>query len=759
MGRRRKRGYLNFGLKLESLLSIGALLLILTGLLTLVSFFVQAADVNSVIQEKLNNLFGNGVFFVPLLLIFTGLMLLGTFRLPFLKMRVLLGLLLFGVSFLGLNHFLVLDEVETSALAVNNGGGEIGLKINDFVVQNFSKVGAFIIFLFSLLIAGLIIFNTSLAQISRIFSRVLIFFRDKISELAPRLEKKEKSVKESHLAPEKIKPMETTSAINEVEIVPMLADGLRKSKTEIRLEEGGQKAPEEGIKIVPPPSGPVVLRTEVVKENEPVKSPAHGETVVNLPFNDEIWEYPPLSLLSDAPTKEANRGDVARNAQIIESTLGSFGVKSKVVEVNKGPAVTQYALESAQGTKIVKIKSLQNDLAMALASTTGSVRIEAPIPGKSLVGIEVPNFSPSLVSLKSVLTSAAIKNSHSKLMVALGHDVAGDPMVADIDRMPHILIAGSTGSGKSTLIHAFLATLLFRCSPSEVKLILVDTKRVELTEYNDIPHLLTPVITEPEKVLASLKWSIAEMERRYKLFQSAKVRDIGGYNELSGFQALPYIVILIDELADLMQLAPVEVEKSICRLAQLARATGIHLVLSTQRPEVRVITGLIKANIPCRISFNVVTQIDSRVIIDQVGAEKLLGRGDMLYVPPDTAKPMRIQGVYVSPVELRRLIDFLKQSKITPEYKEEVIETAAVKPEDLGQSDDNLFQEAIKVVCEYDRASASLLQRRLKIGYARAARLLDDLEVRGIIGAADGAKPREVFIHGSDSVISPAVEE
>jgi len=477
------------------------------------------------------------------------------------------------------------------------------------------------------------------------------------------------------------------------------------------------------------------------------------EPVSNLPTEGKLWRYPPLSLLSDKTAAKADRGDLKQNAQTIEKTLDSFGVRAKVAEVNLGPAVTQYALEIPSGTKISKITTLQNDLALALATPTGTVRIEAPIPGKSLVGLEIPNKSLEVVSLKSVLTSQVMQNAKSKLTVALGLDVAGNPVVIDLAKMPHVLVAGTTGSGKSVLINSFITSLLFRTSPNELKLIIVDPKRVELADYNDVPHLLTPIIVDVEKILSALRWAITEMDRRYKLFSQAQVRNISGYNELSGFQALPYIVIIVDELADLMSFAPVEVEDAIIRLAQMARATGIHLVLATQRPSVDVITGLIKANIPCRIAFNVSSMVDSRVILDQPGAEKLLGQGDMLYLPPDVSKPVRIQGVFTSDSEIQSLIKFLKESGVAPHYATEVIEmTFSKKMEGQRGRDgqDDLFEEAVRTVCQYDRASASLLQRRLRIGYARAARLLDELESSGIVGPGEGAKPRDVLLRNAE---------
>lgn len=481
-----------------------------------------------------------------------------------------------------------------------------------------------------------------------------------------------------------------------------------------------------------------------------------SEKLVSNLLGDGIWEYPPLDLLSDAPEKKAERGDIKRIASIIEKTLQSFGIEARVSEINLGPAVTQYALEIALGTKVSKITALSNDLALATEAPTGQIRIEAPIPGRNLVGIEIPNRSLEIVTLKTMLSSNAIQKGRSKLTVALGLDVSGNPVVTDIAKMPHVLIAGTTGSGKSVLINSFISSLLFRASPSEIKLILIDPKRVELTGYNGIPHLLTPVIVEVEKILSSLKWAMGEMDRRYKIFAERGVRNIDSYNELSGFQALPYIIIFIDELADLMAFAPVEVEDAIARIAQMARATGIHIVVSTQRPSVDVITGLIKANIPCRIAFNVSSMIDSRVIIDMPGAEKLLGRGDMLYIPPDQAKPTRIQGSFVSEKEVKRLVDYLKNKTPVVEYTEAVTtQPVVLKKAGMGGNGRDVFlEEAIRVVCQYDRASASLLQRRLKVGYARAARILDELEGMGIVGAAEGSKPREVLMRNPEEIIA-----
>lgn len=502
---------------------------------------------------------------------------------------------------------------------------------------------------------------------------------------------------------------------------------------------------------------PTNQKTQLNPKSTPQET-LEQKLVSNVPGEEMIWKYPNLDILGEVESGKAERGDIKGNAAIIEKTLESFGVTARVVEVNLGPAVTQYALEVALGTKLSKITALERDLALALSAPTGTIRIEAPIPGRNLVGIELPNRSAEFVTLRRILESEEMRGNKSKLAVSLGLDVSGKPIIADIARMPHILIAGQTGSGKSVCINSFLASILFRSAPTDVKLILVDPKRVELTGYNGIPHLLTPVIVEPEKVVNSLRWVMAEMDRRYKLFSEAGARNIDSYNEMSGFQALPYIVLFIDELADIMLFSPVEVEDAITRIAQMSRATGIHMVLATQRPSVDVITGLIKANIPSRIAFAVASQVDSRVILDTQGAEKLLGRGDMLYLPPEAAKPVRIQGAFVNDKEINSLVSFIKNQGVSPQYTEEV--TTMAKPGTVnvagvsGEVDD-FFKDAVKVVCRYDKASSSLLQRRLSVGYARAARIMDQLEAAGVVAPSDGSsKPREVLVQNAEEFLS-----
>ncbi len=507
------------------------------------------------------------------------------------------------------------------------------------------------------------------------------------------------------------------------------------------------------------------IKEEPAKSAIPPKSPdkkdgtMNDKLVLNKPLEMGVWEYPPLSLLS-VHAGRRDTGDVKKIAKTIEDTLQSFGIKSRVSEINVGPSVTQYALEIALGTKLSKITGLSNDLALATEAPTGQIRIEAPIPGRNLVGIEIPNRSLEIVSLKTMLESPQMQKAKTKLAVPLGLDVSGTPVVADLARMPHVLIAGTTGSGKSVMVNSIVASILFRASPTEVRFIMIDPKRVELTGYNDIPHLMSPVVVEAQQAVSALKWAMKEMDRRYVQFQDSGVKNIDSYNELAGFQALPYIVILIDELADLMSLAAVEVEDSIARLAQMARATGIHLVLATQRPSVDVLTGLIKANIPCRISFNVSSMVDSKVIIDQPGSEKLLGRGDMLYVPPDQAKPTRIQGTFVSDQDVKRVVNFIKSRGVPVQYTTEVVEQqvhlgrGGTSAGEGGSGRDELFEQAVRIVCAHDRASSSLLQRRLSVGFNRAARLLEQLEEAGVVGPADGSKPRDVLIRDPDQFLS-----
>lgn len=463
------------------------------------------------------------------------------------------------------------------------------------------------------------------------------------------------------------------------------------------------------------------------------------------------YKFPPLSLLGKDPNTggKESKAEMLNTASKLESTLKSFGVEAKVMQINQGPTVTRYELSPSQGVKVSKIVNLADDIALNLAAS--GIRIEAPIPGKAAVGIEVPNKNPRSVYLRTVLESEEFQNFPSKLAFALGQDIAGNPVVTDIDKMPHLLIAGATGSGKSVCINTLITSIIYKAKPDEVKLLLVDPKVVELSVYNGIPHLLIPVVTDPKKAAGALNWAVREMLQRYNDFAENSVRDIKGYNRLKAEKGetdfMPQIVIIIDELADLMMAAPGEVEDSICRLAQMARAAGIHLIIATQRPSVDVITGLIKANIPSRLAFAVSSGIDSRTILDSVGAERLLGKGDMLFNPVGMSKPVRIQGAFVTDQEVESIVEFLKQNK-SAEYNTAVLDeiTSSVKHGEGSEEHDEYYDRAIELVVNKEKASVSMLQRQFRIGYNRAARLMDELEATGIVGPEDGSKPRKVLI-------------
>ena len=528
-------------------------------------------------------------------------------------------------------------------------------------------------------------------------------------------------------------------------------DEPEKPKLRVITPAVDETAPLNAKKVEPPqlfePDETAPLDARSANSAMPVTPSAEAGAGV-LGASGKQWALPPIDLLEEGSAARHGQEEIRHNIRVIEETLAHFSIAAKVVEVNVGPVVTRYELKPSPGVKLSRIEALADDLALALAAR--SLRIEAPVPGKSVVGIEIPNLAIGLVSVRDVVSSALFKASGSKLAVALGRDIAGAPVLADLGKLPHLLVAGQTGSGKSVCINAIITSLLLGATPDEVRLLLIDPKRVELTNYNGVPHLLVPVITDHDKILTALRWATGEMDRRYRLFAQNAARNIERYNEnRTAAEKIPYIVIIIDELADLMMLAPIDVEEAITRIAQLARATGIHLVIATQRPSVEVITGLIKANIPARIAFAMASSIDSRTILDMTGAEKLLGRGDMLFLPPDQAKPVRAQGVYVSDRELDRVTDFWRKQG-QPEYQLAILEAPMKKKggddgegEEIG---DALFKDAVRVVTQFDRASASLLQRRLRIGYARAARLMDILEERGVVGPGEGAKPREVLI-------------
>jgi DNA segregation ATPase FtsK/SpoIIIE, S-DNA-T family len=488
----------------------------------------------------------------------------------------------------------------------------------------------------------------------------------------------------------------------------------------------------------------------------PKLAPEENHEALTEPI-DPNWQFPTTDLLIKKQDK-ADAGDVNTNADIIRDTFDNFNIEVEMEGANVGPRVTQFTLRPPSGTKLNKIAALDRELSLSLAAQ--SIRIEAPIPGKRAVGIEVPNVKSATVRIAGVLEDKLWKLSSEQLSFVVGRDISGQAVVATLNKMPHLLIAGQTGSGKSVMINTLLTSLLYKNSPADLKLILVDPKQVELTPYNGIPHLLTPVITEPEKCISALKWAVSEMERRLRTFAEHHKRNITEYNNLAEQDSMPYIVIVIDELADLMMMAARDVEALVVRIAQKARAAGIHLVLATQRPSVDVITGLIKANIPARIAFTVASQVDSRTIIDGIGAEKLLGMGDMLFITAEMPKPIRVQGAFITDEETGRVNDFLRMQR-PPQYDDEVVSQpvqlngrggVVVDSTPMEGADDDLWRDAVHVIVENRKASTSLLQRRLRIGYGRASRLIDMMEEQGIVGAADGAKPRDVLISSIDDV-------
>ena len=745
-----------------------------------VSFFAVVAgflgeNFESVIQKYTLSFFGATSVLISVLLVYFGLLYIGTLNFKFLNYRVFSGLL---ALFIGLSGMF------------GSMAGSVGAFILAKSSGLFSAPGSVFLY-FMIFLGGIaLVANVGMAGIFGHFSNLIDFIREKILRIdlpdegsdekmeaavhdgANLLDAPTSSYNVSHFNDEKASfDFDTAGIVSE-------EDDLLVSKISLA---------DEKYRIIDPPSGPVdendymddfnTRRMRKDTKSKPAVSDNKKESGDNLfesqtktkisenenlklPFSNKIWEYPSVDILSAAPNRPADAGNVSERAKAIEDTLNAFGVKGKVVDIKTGPAVTQYAIDIAVGTKASKIQNLATDLALRIKSPSGSVRVVAPIPGTNLVGVEVPNYSPSSVSLQSVLVSADMKKAKNKLAIPVGIDVQGNTVIQDISKWPHALVAGATGSGKSVMLNAIISSLLFRCSPSECRFIMIDPKMVEMVQYNDIPHLLTPVVTDVEqKAVSALAWAVSEMERRYKLFSSAGVRNLESYNAQAGFQAEPYIIIVIDELADMMMVASNEVEKYIARLAQKSRATGIHLIVATQRPSINVLTGIIKANIPTRIAFKVASNVDSRVILDQSGAETLIGRGDMLFVPPNDSKALRLQGVHVSDEEITSLVRSLKASGLEPDYKEEIVQQKVLSNKrnsggagELSNIDDKMA-DALELILNDGKASASYLQRRLSLGYSRAARIIDELEIAGIIGGANGSKPREVLVGSFDEAI------
>ena len=652
----------------------------------------------------------------------------------------------------------------------NLGGGALGTIAAVPLFKLFGRIGTVIL---SIGVSLILFASTFGIDISGIISNWIQKGVDKRKEkYEARLEENDDEVEEKHK--EKIKPQkvkEGKKAYIELEEEPKEEQiKINLNGRDIEEEPKGRKKFKHGKDDLVPlgmekekttNNDPDYIENNLFKQEEEKKEEKVKEVLQlehAVVVEDEHYEYPPVELLSKGSKKAIKGGAKALTdvATKLQKTLYSFGVQAKVENVSVGPAITRYELKPAEGVRVSKIANLADDIALNLAAET--IRIEAPIPGKQAVGIEVPNKEKEMVSLREVVESEEFENSKSKLSVALGKDVAGQIIIADIAKMPHALIAGATGSGKSVCINTIITSIIYKAKPSEVKLVMVDPKVVELSVYNGIPHLLIPVVTDPKKAAGALAWAVQEMDNRYNVFAQKGVRDLKGYNALiekeNGQGKLPQIVIIIDELADLMMVAAKEVEDSICRLAQKARAAGMHLIIATQRPSVDVITGIIKANIPSRIAFSVSSQVDSRTILDQIGAEKLLGKGDMLYFPSGAPKPTRIQGAFASDDEVEKIVSFVK-SNGEAQYSEDILETIenSNKPEkelkEDGDPDDDtdpFLMDAIDVVVETGQASTTFIQRKFKVGYARAGRIIDQLEERGIISGYQGSKPRQVLM-------------
>jgi len=668
----------------------------------------------------LNGFCGTGKILIPIILFITGISKL-TKRLNF-------DLLAFGsiivllCSILALLHLEQPIEAQTFASGWSGaGGGVIGALISRFSVVLFGSSGSYILLIVLIIASAVGILKKSLGDLVKQF---FIWLRNSFVNIREGLID---FLFEEYEEDEESKTKKRTKNKSDRNVSkPVIIDHYENE--------------EEVIANIH--TSPVIVKNDNIAHNNEVKQADISE-----------FQLPPMDFLMSSPKIKSSRlnKDITNKVRILEETFESFDVKAKVTQVSRGPSITRFEIQPPAGVKVSRIVNLADDIALSLA--TPQVRIEAPIPGKAAVGIEVPNEEIAVVTLREVLESGHFKDSGSKLTVALGKDIAGNPIVADLGKMPHLLIAGATGSGKSVCMNSLIASILYKAYPHEVKLIMIDPKVVELSTYNGVPHLLAPVVTDPKKAASALRWVVHEMESRYELFAGIGVKDIQRYNQALKKEnadeespQLPYIVVLIDELADLMMVAPADVEDAICRIAQMARAAGIHLVVATQRPSVDIITGVIKANIPSRIAFAVSSQTDSRTILDMGGAERLLGRGDMLFYPTGMAKPLRVQGVYVSDQEIELLVEYLKAQNKPVDYVESWDTEEAETNYSSEEEEDSLLADATKLFIESGQASISLLQRRLRIGYTRAARIIDQLEDNGIVGSYEGSKPRAILM-------------
>ncbi|MEI3541320.1 MAG: DNA translocase FtsK 4TM domain-containing protein [Acutalibacteraceae bacterium] len=729
--------------------------------------FIKGENVWLFLHNFVWGLFGVIAFFWPVLLLYIAINTAMAQPKEKTSVKIMLSVIvifltctslyIFGSNpdFERVNYFQNLAELYKEGTQ-NTGAGLFSGILGIPFVYLFGGVGAKIIIILSLFVSVMLLTGTSLTTLYGFMKKIFIFVLNSIKKCFCKDEFDEaldKNCPKNHTElPEH--PVKSNLILNNIE--GNTEKKASNSKKENLFENSAEQAAE------------AFIQKNKKKKKESLEFEASEVKLTLDKMEEGTYNYPPATLLE--PTKEQNQADIRHelqtNGQMLVDTLNSFSVQTKIIDISRGPAVTRYELQPAAGVKISKITNLADDIALNLAAL--GVRIEAPIPGKAAVGIEIPNKIVNIVKMRELINSDEFVNSQSKLTVILGKDIAGNVTVADLAKMPHLLIAGSTGSGKSVCINSFIISLLYKASPEEVRLLMVDPKVVELGIYNGIPHLLVPVVTDPRKAAGALNWAVTEMLKRYNIFAENNVRDLTAYNKMvqskikSGkldendeekLEMMPQIVIIIDELADLMMAAPNEVEDAICRLAQMARAAGMHLVIATQRPSVDVITGTIKANIPSRIALSVSSQIDSRTILDSSGAEKLLGRGDMLFSPIGASKPMRVQGCFLTDKEIENVLSFIKNNGEN-EYDQKVIEeiekNAVLEPTKDEKSDDKeqdpMLEEAIRCIMEVGQASTSLLQRRLRLGYARAGRLIDEMERMGIVGPHEGSKPRQILI-------------
>lgn len=671
--------------------------------------------------RMLNYSFGIGAFVIPSAMLFISLRYLWKHSEVKYAVKFWGFTLIYILSLAVYHHYKIPAGNEIMPDNLVPGGGLVG-GFTLFTLRKFFGVDGTIIILGALIISALLMVTTwSIA-------RTMLIAKEKASETIT-------TAKEAIASTSEMAESFLESAAKKCHFYDQERDAAFSVKREIITDWASENKPE---KLSAP------RKEKPVHEKEKEKEKAEPISEMNN-SNPPSYKVPPLALLKKAiklNSAKLNK-EITDNARILEETLENFGVSARIVNTSQGPTVTRYELEPAPGVKVSRIVNLSDDIALKLAAP--GIRIEAPIPGKAAIGIEVPNKDVSMVPLRDVLESDEFQSASSRLVVGLGKDIAGKPILADLAKMPHLLVAGATGSGKSVCINTIITSILFKANPDEVKFVLIDPKVVELSNYNGIPHLLTPVVTDAKKAAAALRWAVQEMERRYALFAAAGVRDISRYNETC-VERLPLILIIIDELADLMMIAPVDVEDAICRLAQMARAAGLHLILATQRPSVDVITGTIKANVPSRISFAVSSQVDSRTILDMAGAEKLLGKGDMLFYPVGAPKPLRVQGAFIGDSEVEELVTYINRLA-QPEYVEGVTsyeETAQAAESDTYE--DELLEDAVRMVLETGQASVSMLQRKFRVGYTRAARLIDTMEEMKIVGPNIGSKAREILM-------------